>query len=132
MYYYVELAIPPLTSEYNPKVITIKLAKGLLDFVDVGIPEWINRLAKCRIFYNAVQVLPFNRDSWFTGDNATIRIPLSIQMIDDPYEITIHGYNLDDTFSHQLSFGFSVSFGEIQDVTGLVGLSDYLNVLVET
>lgn len=111
-YYYDELDIPPLTLEDTPVVLKVKLQRGLLKFVDIGIPSWVSRLAKCRLYINSVQVVPIQRDKWFTGDNITQRIPMDFSLDQPEYEIEIRGYNEDDTYRHQLSFGFSLEIVE--------------------
>ena len=119
MYYYIEVDNPPLTPIETPIVSTVKLARGKFEFVDIGFPDWNSRLTKCKLFYNTIQLIPFNRDRWLTGDNITLRVPVNLFLNDEPYEIQIWTYNPDDTFSHQLSFGLSLDAGDIQGIQGL-------------
>ena len=125
MYYYIELDTPPNTVFTAPVEKRITLNKGLLEFVDIGIPDWVSRLAKCKILLNSIQILPWNRDMWFTGDNVTVRVPLNIELNEEPYEITVLQYNTDDTFLHQYSYGFSVDVGTISNVAQLQQLGQF-------
>jgi len=125
MYYYLEVNIPPNTSEDSPIIKTIKLGEGMLDFIDIGFPDWSSRLARCRILYNTIQLLPWNRDNSIAGDNYTLHVPLEFNLSDEPYEIELRCFNLDDTFQHQLSFGFSVSYGVVEGTTDLQALGQY-------
>jgi len=109
MYFYYEQLIPFTTIENNPVVTRLKLSAGLLDFVDVGFPKGVNRFAKCRIFWHEFQLIPFNRDGWFTGNDITLRLPLNLVLDTEPYELTILSINLDDTYDHTLSFAPSIS-----------------------
>ncbi len=120
MYFYYEQIVPVLTTEDNKVIFTAHLAVGLLDFVDVGIPLGVNRLAKCQIYYNQFQLVPFNRNYWFTGNNATIRIPIQMQLLDNLPELEIYCINLDDTFSHELSFGISIDVGKLTTQSSVV------------
>lgn len=122
MYYYIEQDNLPLTLDTAPVINKIKLGKGRLDFVDIGFPDWCSRLGKCRLFYNSIQILPWNRNEWFTGDNVTVRVPINMMLNDEPYEITIQTINDDDTFHHELSFGFSMDFGVVDNPATLQSL----------
>lgn len=112
MYFYYEVNIPPNTLDSNPVINKINLQNAYLDFIDIGIPLGVQRLAKCRIFYNEFMLVPFNRDNWLTGNDVTIRIPIELNMKDAPNQLIIYCINLDDTFLHQLSFGISVSIAK--------------------
>ncbi len=113
MYFYYTQSIPISTPEANPTLLRCKLARGILSFVDIGIPRGVNRLAQCRLFYNEFQIVPFNRDEWISGNDITIRIPIDIDMDEEPYELKVFCINGDDTFIHELSFGISVDIGKI-------------------
>ena len=117
MYYYLEIDAPPQTTEHTPIRETIKLSRGVLEFIDIGFPTWNARLGRCRIYYNSIMIIPFNRASWLSGHDTTLRIPLSLNLDADPFEITIEVNNLDDTYSHELSFGLSMKYTEIDNLT---------------
>lgn len=108
MYFYYTQSIPINTIEASPIELTTKLARGRLDFIDIGIPRGVNRLAQCRVYYNEFQIVPFNRNSWISGNDITIRVPIDIELDEEPYDLHMLCINQDDTFSHELSFGISV------------------------
>ncbi len=111
MYFYYEIEIPPSIAEIEAIQQKLQLGKGYAEFIDIGIPKGVQRLAKARIYYNEFILVPFNRDMWISGEDATIRIPLEIDLVSPPYNFIIRAYNLDDTFSHTLSFGVSIDTG---------------------
>lgn len=128
MYFYYEQDIPPNTPDSSPVTLRPKIAQGFLEFVDVGIPRRVQRLAKCKIYYNEFQLVPFNRDMWLTGEDITLRVPINIMLDEEPYELKIICYNLDDTYLHQLSFGISVDIGKKASISDLAALSTLVQV----
>ncbi len=112
MYFYYEKEIPFSTLENEAVELELLLAKGYAEFIDIGIPKGTQRLAKCRLYYNTFQLVPFNRDMWFTGEDVTLRIPLEIDLDEPPFTFRVLGMNLDDTFSHTFSFGVSIDTGQ--------------------
>lgn len=112
MYFYYEVPIAPNTLDATPIVQRVNLSKGFLDFVDIGIPRRVQRLAKVRIFYNEFMIVPFNRDGWLTGEDITLRVPIELNINDAPYQLVFACINLDDTFQHTLSFGISLSINK--------------------
>ncbi len=128
MYFYDEKDIPPNTPEITPVTITLALAMGYAQFIDIGIPRRVERLAKMRLFYNEFQLLPFNRDRWLTGEDITLRIPLEIYLDTPPYEFLIKCINFDDTFLHQLSFGVSIDIGKTVNASAIDTLTQFVQV----
>lgn len=128
MYFYYTKIVPINTTELAPVELICKLANGLLDFVDIGIPRGVNRLAQCRIYYNEFQLVPFNRDTWISGNDITIRIPINIELDEEPFDLRVLCINADDTFTHELSLGISVSTKKPISVSDLSALNSLLQV----
>lgn len=128
MYYFLVVNTEPNTLYNNPKIEYIDVTEGLLEFVDVSIPDWVSRLAKFRILYNSFQILPFNPNSWFTGDNLNIRIPLNLQLDQEPFRLEIQQVNEDDTYNHAIAYGFSVALKQPANSQDLLRLSGLLQV----
>ncbi len=126
MYFYYAKDIPFSSLETSPVILTLSLAKGYAQFIDVGIPKGTQRLAKIRLFYNEFQLLPFNRDEWLTGEDITLRIPLEIFLDTPPYDFLIKCINLDDTFLHQISFGVSVDIGKTVNASAIDTLNQFV------
>lgn len=126
MYFYYEKLIPFTTLEGNEVILITKLIKGNLEFVDIGFPKGCNRLAKCKIYYNEYQIVPFNRDVWLAGNDITIRVPIDVQLDNEPYDLSMYLINLDDTYNHSLSFGISILTNKpitANDLAGLLSIS---------
>lgn len=128
MYFYYHVDIPPLTIESLAVKQTLLLAKGYAQFIDIGIPRRVERLAKCRVLYNEFQLVPFNRDEWLTGEDITLRIPLEIDLDEPPYNLLVLGINDDDTFPHEISFGVSIDTGVRVSNTQLDVFSQFVQV----
>ncbi len=128
MYFVVKSNTLPLTIEDNPLVKQIKLTLGVISFIDIGFSQRNARLCQARVFYNTLQLIPWNRDEWITGNNETIRIPVELEVNDEPYLFTLHTFNKDDTFSHEVTFGLSLTVGTIVGLPGLAALNQILQV----
>jgi hypothetical protein len=128
MYFYYQQNILPNTLSGSDTKTDIKLPKGLLDFIDVGIPSGVNRLAKCKIFYNEFQIVPFNRDNYFTGNDITVRIPIKINIEMEMANLSILCINLDDTYNHELSFGIYIDEGKPMSSQDIININSLLHV----
>lgn len=128
MYFYYEQEIPIYTLEANPVILPVHTAVGLLDFIDIGFPEGVNRLAKARIYYNQFQLVPFNRDMWITGNGITLRIPIKVDMEANLSDLEIYCINLDDSYPHALSFGVSIDIAGLTSIKDLASLQGLLNI----
>jgi hypothetical protein len=125
MYFYYTQSIPYSTLEDKPVIFTCDLIKGKLDFIDIGIPKGVNRLAKLKIFYNEYQIIPFNRNAWFSGNDITLRIPLDIDIKHLPAILKVSCINLDDTYDHELAICPSIS------TEAKLSIEQYMNLVTQ-
>lgn len=93
------LEIPANTVEGTPETDIVTLVKGFLRQVEIIFPPGCSALAFIQIFDGATQILPAEAAVWFSGDSEKIVVSLDY-VLTGTYEITIKGYNDDDTYSH--------------------------------
>lgn len=118
MIYEVKLTLPKNTALTALVSATVSIHPGTVKQVEVVLPKGCVGLVGVRVLYWKHQLWPSNPDSFFTGDDAHLVFPEEIKIVDPPYEFTVEGYNLDDTFAHHPIFRAAViPFGsDLKDV----------------
>jgi hypothetical protein len=100
MDYFVSLPLPAITPVTSPVSLRLPIHAGILDYIEIEFPTRCAGLAHVWITRAAQQIAPFNPGGSYTGDGRIIHVDLNLPITDDPYDIVIWGYNLDDTFMH--------------------------------
>lgn len=65
-------------------------------------------LAHVQIWRSEHQVWPANLDGNIAGENAVIGWPEDYDLDDEPYDLTLRGWNDDDSFSHTITVRFAL------------------------
>lgn len=100
MFYETRLTIPKNTPATAPVSTVLYVHPGVVTQVEVFFPPGCAALARIQIYLWEHQAWPSNVDSYFTGDGTQIVFPEDLELVDPPFEFTIYGWNLDDTYSH--------------------------------
>jgi len=100
MIYEQDLTIPANTPESAPATETLFVHPGIVKRVEIFFPPGPSGLAHVRIFYMQFQLWPSNPDSSFRGDDNIISFEEDLELKTAPFEFTLKGWNLDDTYSH--------------------------------
>jgi len=103
MIYQASLLIPKNTSKNSPYRHVMSISKGLVYQVNIIIPPGASGLAGIKINDGGYQVWPTTLDHWFFGDGMQLSFGESYVKESAPYEFLIYGYNIDDTYDHNLS-----------------------------
>jgi len=101
MLYTVELPIPANTDKLNPVRQTIKVWRGVINRIRITFPTGCVGLAHIRILHGGHQIAPVNEGSWFSGDGGGPDYQEFIPLQKEINELTIEGYNEDDTYPHK-------------------------------
>lgn len=109
MIYEKSLTIPKNTPITAPVTTIVPVHPGIVKQVSVYFPAGCCGLARCCILYWERQVWPSNPDSYFHGDGQNLVFPEDIRLVDLPYEFTLVGWNLDDTFQHTITVRLAIS-----------------------
>ncbi len=108
MFFKTNLLIPRNTSIISPVSVTWKLTYGQIMnwwiLFRPGNPE----LAHIQVLHRLHHVIPTSPDEWLTADNYVFGIPDRYNLFEDPFELTIYGYNLDVAFPHTVLFHANV------------------------
>ena len=108
MYYDVSFTIPANTAKIAPEEQHVKLTHGVIHRVEIGFPSGCAGLAHLQIYEGGHQVWPANRQGSFNTDDYTIPIDDHYELFEEPYILTLVGWNLDDTYDHTLEVRFGI------------------------
>ena len=108
MYYDVSFTIPANTAKASPEDLEVKLTHGVVHRVEIGFPSGCAGLAHLQIRRGGHQVWPTNPQGSFNTDDYTIPIDDYYELFEEPYILTLVGWNLDDTYDHTLEIRFGI------------------------
>lgn len=108
MLHEVAVEIPANTPAASPAEATALLNRGVVTGVQVQIPSGCMGLARAQIWRGASQIWPSTPGAYFSGDGDVIRWFDDYEMADEPLFFTIRAWNIDDTYSHTLTFRFEL------------------------
>ena len=109
MFYSFDLVIPANTTEASPLRLDVEMAPGTVHRVEVQIPRGVRGLARTRALHALHQVWPANPDGSLTGDDVLIAWTEEWELDEEPFALTLEGWNTDDTFSHTLTWRFALA-----------------------
>lgn len=108
MYAY-SLTIPHTTPSTAPVEKRVKISAGILSRIMITFPPGCLNLAHVVVLYQAHQIEPWNRDGNLHSDDYTFDLACQHEIIEPDTEVTVRGWNLDDTYPHTVDFVFDVT-----------------------
>lgn len=118
MFYDVSFTIPANTTKAAPTELDVKLTHGVVHRVEIGFPSGCAGLAHLQIRNALNQVWPTNPEGDFNTDDYTIPIDDYYELFEEPYILTLVGWNLDDTYSHTLEVRLGILPPEVLSSKG--------------
>lgn len=101
MYYHKEVTISKDTLIYPGYETRIEIGKGIITRLRVFFPWGCANLCGVQIYRYEQQLLPLNRTEYLKGNDVEYILDSDIVIDQEPYELLIKGYNLDDIFEHK-------------------------------
>ena len=98
--YFTSLSIPANTPATAPAEKEIIIEGEILSEIAFLIPLGWDALARFAVYYGIKQIYPEPTADWVTGDDCYRHIPLNWRMPESRLNLTIKGYNEDDTYEH--------------------------------
>ena len=99
-----KLTIPPSTTEKDAVVQSFDVARRMVNKMTVHIPDGHKYLAHFQIRTRGKLIVPEfgSGDQWLEGNSQDKTTNFSAALVLDgpPYEITLRGWNEDDTYEH--------------------------------
>ena len=105
MFYKTSVAVPAQTLESAPEEKVLKLAPGRIRWWFVGFPPGSADLAQAVIHRFEHQILPEGEgESLYWGGHMFV-IEDNYDLTDEPHEVLIRAWNLDDFYPHKVFVG---------------------------
>lgn len=108
MNYDFDIVTPANTAEGAPLVTRRRVAAGVIKQVEIYFPPGAAGLLHLRINHGNHQILPYNQDGNFTGDNVLIRLPEDIPINKQSWHLNFITWNESEYFSHSVSVRLSI------------------------
>lgn len=105
MWYFDKITAPYNTPVDTPVTLVLGIDKGVIDYIEVEVPDGHCGLTGLYITYNTIQIVPFNKTGFIYGNNRVFNIPLNYPINEAPYQLELFAWNLDDTHPHSFSVG---------------------------
>jgi hypothetical protein len=109
MFYEFTLTIPANTPATAPVYDVVQLSPGTVSRVEIQFPRGCVGLVHVKVLRALHQVWPTNPDGNISSENANLSWSDDYDLSEPPYELTLVGYNLDDTFPHTITFRFQLT-----------------------
>lgn len=108
MYYEFAISVPKSTAQTAPVTQTLKLAKGIIQRIEVEFPIGTQALTHCQLTSHNFGQLPSNLSGSFATDGfrRVVESPLDFQS--SPYIVKATLWNDDDTYPHKVTIIFDI------------------------
>lgn len=100
MAYALELAIPKDTAKASPVSDYVYMTHCVVSRVELTFPDGCAGLVGVRFCYQTRQLWPANPEGWFRGNGQTVIFQPMTRVDEEPAQLFMQAYNLDDTFEH--------------------------------
>jgi len=114
--YTVQLVINPLTVASLPAEITIKVPPCIVRGVEITHPTGCASLVGIWFEYQSNRLWPIETNTYYLGNGSPIVFNPDRELSESPFELTIKGYNSDDTYIHRPLIVIDVDFIKIESV----------------
>lgn len=105
---YWNLEIPPNTPESDPVSIRKGIKTGRIAEIHIFLPPGCAGLVGVQLYHREHIICPADKGEWVTGDDVMWPWILDWKMWGAGNYIRLKGYNLDDTYSHEILFAVSL------------------------
>lgn len=108
MFYEHRLTIPANTAATSPEELEVELDHGRIVAVELQFPRGCVGLVHVQVRRELHQLWPTNVDGDIAGEDARIGWQEDHEFAEEPYTLTLRGWNLDDSFAHTVTFRFNL------------------------
>lgn len=103
MIYVEHLKIPANTPSTLPLTAVIPIIAGTITRIDIQFPPGVNALAHVKLLWGLYQLFPSNEQGDFSTGAETITWNENIDVTTEPLQLTMVGWNEDDTYDHTIT-----------------------------
>ncbi len=108
VFYSTSLTIPANTPILDPLRTSLAISSGVVRRVWVRWRWGSADLCGVRMHYREFQHWPFSGSEWFPSSPYPLDFADSLPITQEPLELAIEGYNLDDTYAHTVWIAFEI------------------------
>jgi hypothetical protein len=120
------ITTPASTLEASPQRTVIRVVLGLIYHLKVIFPPGPSGLLHVQIFDATYQLFPTTINQSFSGDNSRLEFDDMYMKDEEPFQLTVLTWNLDDTYSHDVIVLISLASKEEYKANYLPGVSSNL------
>ncbi len=103
----------------NKLKTVLPLERGLTYKIDIVFPPGPAHLLHVQIRDAIHPVWPANTDADFAGDNEVITFEDEYPLLEPPYQLEVHTWNLDDTYPHRVIIRIGIKSPEKEEIERL-------------
>jgi len=103
-----EFCIPSGVTKGKPLRKEVTLPRGIIEELDVIFPPGPVGLVGVRVFRGLHQIVPARYEDWLVGEDITFTHRTPVELLSEPYVLTLEGYNEDEVYDHTVIFRFTV------------------------
>ena len=108
MFFQAEILTPANTPQTSPIVTRLSVYPGITDRIWVGFPRGCYGLAHMQVWHWGWQVWPWTPQTSFHWNDLLFTFEDRYPIYEEPLELVIKTWNLDDFYPHTLPFGVTV------------------------
>jgi len=120
------LTVPKNTAIATPYEYVMPLPIGRIQKLWVEMPAGCQGLVGLQVWRRVYQIFPLPEGQWFISDDTMVNFAFTHSVHNEPYEVILKAYNLDDTYQHQPWIAFEMTGLKNDLPPELAGLVDYL------
>ncbi len=115
MYYQATISTPANTLESSALKTLVQLAKGTITKALIAFPPGTAALLHVQVKDKGWQIIPWTMTESMAWDNFVYELSIKYRLTDEPYQLTIHTWNLDDSYDHTCVVGFEMDQGVVSE-----------------
>ena len=108
MFFQAEILTPKNTLATAPLITRLVIYPGMATEEWVGFPRGCAGLAHVQIWYWGTQIWPYTPQTSFHWDEYVFNFHDRYPFLEEPLELVIKTWNLDDSFPHELLFALTI------------------------
>jgi len=108
VFFQIEVATPPNTPASAPVVARLAVYPGVTRQVWVGFPRGCYGLAHMQIWHWGWQLWPWTPQTSYHWNDYMFTFEDRYPILEEPLELVVKSWNLDDSFEHTLTFAVTV------------------------
>lgn len=103
MQFVTTLTINANTPKNNLSSTSLKITDGVIHRIVIVFPNGCAGLAGVQILDGGHPIAPSTQEEYFAGDGRVIDFPEFYEITGAPRNLTVKGYNLDETYPHTIT-----------------------------